>query len=979
MDRAPLPPDDLILHTEALRALARGILGDAHRAEDVVQDAFLAAIEGETETVRSLPRWLSRVTRNLALNVRRSEQHRRLREQRGSRQEAVGSHGDASSELALRELVTRAIDDLPEPYRTAIQLRYVEELQPRHIAARLDVPLNTVKARLRRALDMLRRSLDERSDGDRQRWQVGMAAFLGRRKPAVGAPAVLIVGAVAVSIAVVLSVAWWSSKPSVPRPAETAVSRGPAAERSVDVAPPAARSAAEPSRRAVDVSTPEGAEERGTLVVRVLWPDDTPAAGVWLSLHPRATRPLGVVELRTGDDGTVRAELPAGAVEVASDRGGLWGATVKAAAIEKAQFRLHRGVTVEGVVLDGFDRPVAGAGIWLTAPRSDWLAGRIVAASGADGAFRVRAVDPEMSLGARAAGFAPAELLDLSFEDTSTSPVRVRLRLDTPGGALRGTVRDPNGAPLPSARVAVGEFQSMVSARAGGSFIEHLTPTSVETDADGRFACDGLPTGEVPIFVWADGFPVLRSAARVDAGETREVELVLAAAATVHGVVRDGHGRPVAGAAVASVAPAFHGVYLDPAGCPNDQPYPRAVARTDSDGRYALSWVQPGSAHLVAWDGARSALDLAALAVEAGAHVRWDPVVAVRPAIRGRVVDAYGQAIETTVYATATEGERIRRVVDTDDQGRFVVPRCDDRDYGLVVESEIHFAHPNAEPPRSARPGPGEVLIRVEDGGYEPLAAAAGRLVDEGERLAGLEGLAVSLRTEAPPAAFPGRVQGLDFAFEGVPPGRYRLVVYQFQSVVHQEAWFELAPGERAELGDVTTRPGGSIVVTPAALDGVTLDGAECFLDRVAFADYVQLVRRGDEFFADNVEDGRYRVWVVGPGLAHAQRFVELEAEREARVELPCEPGVDRAFVARAAKGTVWTKALFRLSDEAGRALLEYDHPMAATSNPLFWTPRLPPGRFALHVRTDTGLEARAEFDASNLEPWLGPLQLNLR
>lgn len=54
----------------------------------------------------------------------------------------------------------RALRSLPERYATVVALRYFEGLPPRRIAAAIDLPLETVYARLRRGLRQLRHSLD---------------------------------------------------------------------------------------------------------------------------------------------------------------------------------------------------------------------------------------------------------------------------------------------------------------------------------------------------------------------------------------------------------------------------------------------------------------------------------------------------------------------------------------------------------------------------------------------------------------------------------------------------------------------------------------------------------------------------------------------------------------------------------------------------------------------------------------------------
>jgi DNA-directed RNA polymerase specialized sigma24 family protein len=66
-------PTRLLSDLDFVRSLARHLCGDVHEAEDVAQDAMLVVLEARPGEVASWRGWLSVVTRNLALNRRRSE------------------------------------------------------------------------------------------------------------------------------------------------------------------------------------------------------------------------------------------------------------------------------------------------------------------------------------------------------------------------------------------------------------------------------------------------------------------------------------------------------------------------------------------------------------------------------------------------------------------------------------------------------------------------------------------------------------------------------------------------------------------------------------------------------------------------------------------------------------------------------------------------------------------------------------------
>ena len=76
-----LNPESILEHGPFLRGLARSLLRDAARADDVVQEAWLAAMRRPHE-VRDLRPWLVGVVRNLVRREKRSAARREAREQR---------------------------------------------------------------------------------------------------------------------------------------------------------------------------------------------------------------------------------------------------------------------------------------------------------------------------------------------------------------------------------------------------------------------------------------------------------------------------------------------------------------------------------------------------------------------------------------------------------------------------------------------------------------------------------------------------------------------------------------------------------------------------------------------------------------------------------------------------------------------------------------------------------------------------------
>ncbi|HEY6961856.1 MAG TPA: RNA polymerase sigma factor [Gaiellaceae bacterium] len=131
---------------------ARLVTGDAAAAEDIAQEAFLAAVRNLDRFDRRRPfgPWLHRIVVNRAIDWTRA---RRLR----SEVELGDDHAAAQAPAPELDGATFArIHELPAEHRAVIVLRYLLEYTPGEIAELLDLPRGTVNSRLRRGLDRMR-------------------------------------------------------------------------------------------------------------------------------------------------------------------------------------------------------------------------------------------------------------------------------------------------------------------------------------------------------------------------------------------------------------------------------------------------------------------------------------------------------------------------------------------------------------------------------------------------------------------------------------------------------------------------------------------------------------------------------------------------------------------------------------------------------------------------------------------------------
>jgi RNA polymerase sigma-70 factor (ECF subfamily) len=148
-------------HWPALHRAAWLVCQDAQAAEDIAQEAFLAALArlDRFDRRRPLAPWLHRIAVNRAIDHVRA---RAARREVGATTvaEDVAAAADPAADAALADEITAALAVLPPDQRAVVVLRHLLGYAPGEIAAMLDLPRGTVNSRLRRALDALAEGLE---------------------------------------------------------------------------------------------------------------------------------------------------------------------------------------------------------------------------------------------------------------------------------------------------------------------------------------------------------------------------------------------------------------------------------------------------------------------------------------------------------------------------------------------------------------------------------------------------------------------------------------------------------------------------------------------------------------------------------------------------------------------------------------------------------------------------------------------------
>jgi RNA polymerase sigma-70 factor (ECF subfamily) len=158
----------LAIHRRWLRTVVFARVGDAHAVDEIMQNVSMAAVKQDStpQAGFNVPAWLYRVAIRQTLLYRRSAGREKRRiEGLAARQRNEPTNGQVPDPLHWllaaeeRELVRRALEELPPRDRELLLLKYTENWTCRELAERLGIRITAVESRLDRARRRLRQAL----------------------------------------------------------------------------------------------------------------------------------------------------------------------------------------------------------------------------------------------------------------------------------------------------------------------------------------------------------------------------------------------------------------------------------------------------------------------------------------------------------------------------------------------------------------------------------------------------------------------------------------------------------------------------------------------------------------------------------------------------------------------------------------------------------------------------------------------------
>jgi RNA polymerase sigma-70 factor (ECF subfamily) len=165
--------DEIIPHLDALYNFGLRLTADPNDAEDLVQDTIVKAYRffSSYEKGTNAKAWLFRILKNSYINNYRKKSKKPSEvdyDEVASFYESIRAERTETSDLEdtmFREMIdddlSKALNSIPEDFRTVVLLCDVEDFTYEEIANMLDVPIGTIRSRLHRGRNLLKAQLME--------------------------------------------------------------------------------------------------------------------------------------------------------------------------------------------------------------------------------------------------------------------------------------------------------------------------------------------------------------------------------------------------------------------------------------------------------------------------------------------------------------------------------------------------------------------------------------------------------------------------------------------------------------------------------------------------------------------------------------------------------------------------------------------------------------------------------------------------
>lgn len=150
--------DYIIKHKESHYRLAYSYVKNVDDALDIVQESIYKAFSSidSLKTPSYIKTWFYKIIVNTSLDFLRKQKRMVVVDE-----EALSGYDPGTYDTYRDIDLQRALEDLPDNYRSIIVLRYFEDLKIEEIAEILDENVNTVKTRLYKSLEKLRIKMDD--------------------------------------------------------------------------------------------------------------------------------------------------------------------------------------------------------------------------------------------------------------------------------------------------------------------------------------------------------------------------------------------------------------------------------------------------------------------------------------------------------------------------------------------------------------------------------------------------------------------------------------------------------------------------------------------------------------------------------------------------------------------------------------------------------------------------------------------------